>query len=169
MYKLKSALLITVFFIAFMSCKKDKIHTPPSDAEIISFTQNTNLKNRVIYQAESLHTFNPGESLHRYWVGINKKPSHRLHARLLSDSKDILFTIFYPGQNKKVYSKPMDSKDFIGCEIPEQSLTEDEFIIEVFAPKGVVNKKNPVYRLFVGIRGIAPLEFYSKNENTGKK
>ncbi len=161
----KTIPLLSAALLISLCCGREKLHTPPADAEIISFAENKNVQQQVIYQSDYVRTFARGESLHRYWAGINRKPSHRLHLRLLSSSSDILFTVFFPSQNRKVFSKIMDSKEITGCEIPEQVLTDDEFIVEVFAPKGEVFKKDPEYRLFIGIQGYQPLKFYQhKND-----
>lgn len=161
-------LLLTAVLAILPCCGSEKVHTPPPEAEIISFTENKNVQQQVIYQSDYVRKFARGESLHRYWAGINRKPSHRLHVRLLSSSGDILFTVFFPSQNRKVFSKKIDSRDFTGCEVPEQILTGDEFIIEVFAPRGEVFKTEPEYRLFIGIQGYVPLKFYRRTEGNVK-
>lgn len=168
MHKINSVLLVSIIAVS-ISCGRGDVHNPPEGAEIISFAENKYLKDQVIYQSDSVHIFKPGESLHRYWAGISKKPSHRLNVRLLSNSDDIMFTVLFPELNKKVYSKIMQSKDISGCEIPEQLLNEDEFIIEVLAPRGVVSKTQPEYRLFIGIQGYVPLEFYQRKKQGAAK
>lgn len=155
-----SLIIITIF--TALSCGGGIKHTPPPDSEILSFTQNMNIKEQHIYQHDSIYTFVRGEYLHRFWAGVNKKASHRLHVRLLSNSKDILFTVYFPNLKKKFYSNTITDKNLTGYAIQEQLLLEDEFIIEVFAPVAVSFNKNPDYRLFVGIQGNTPLKFYTK-------
>jgi len=143
------------------ACKRELQLTPPPGAKIISFMQNTHIKNRAIYQGQAEAVFKSGETSHTYWGGITTpEPSHRLHARLLGNMQDIYFTLTFTKSGKKVFSTAMKEKEIMGCAIPTQELKENEFIIEVIAPQGLKLAKEAEYRVFVGIEGDKPLKFY---------
>jgi hypothetical protein len=157
-----SAILAAAVFLP--SCKRELQLTPPAGARIISFTQNTHVKNRAIYQGQGEAAFKAGETSHVFWGGVTTPgPSHRLHARLLGNTQDIYFTLTFTKSGKKVFSTAMKEKEIMGCAIPTQELKENEFTIEVMAPQGLKLAKEPEYRVFVGIEGDKPLKFYSGN------
>ncbi len=151
----------TIAIIFVIGCKRELQLTPPAGAKILSFSQNTHVKNRAIYQGQAEAVFKSSETSHTYWGGITTPgPSHRLHARLLGNVRDIYFTLTFTKSGKKVFSTAMKEKEIMGCAIPTQELKENEFIIEVVAPQGLKLAKDAEYRLFIGIEGDKPLKFY---------
>lgn len=161
---LTSVSLLFALSLILPSCKRELQLTPPAGARVISFTQNTHVKNRAIYQGQGEAAFKAGETSHVFWGGVpTPGPSHRLHARLLGNTQDIYFTLTFVKSGKKVFSTAMKEKEIMGCAVPAQELRENEFIIEVMAPQGLKLAREPEYRVFVGIEGDKPLKFYSGN------
>jgi hypothetical protein len=142
-------------------CKKDIHLSPPRDGRVLSFTKNTYVKNRVIYQSQADSYFRKGEISHVYWAGITGgNPSRLLHVQILNSIPEIYFTLSFPESKRKIFCKAGTEKSMTGCSIPGQAFKENEFIIEVMAPQGVKFRKDPEYRLFIGIEADKPLTFY---------
>jgi len=156
----------SVLLLTLSTCKRDLHLTPPAGAQILTFTENTHVKNRFIYQGQAEGVFKSGDASRVYWGGVNTpEPSHRLHARLLGNVQDIYFTLTFPKSGKKIFSTPNREKEIMGCSVPAQDLKENEFIIEVTAPRGLKLDRDPEYRIFVGIEGDKALKFYGVNEH----
>lgn len=153
---------IIVLLMVCLSCSRELSLTPPAGVKILTFEQNVYAKNRAIYQTNADGEFKVSETTHTWWGGIvTPEVSHRLHANLMANIPEIYFIVTFPKSGKKTYCASNKDKNIAGCAISAVELKENEFLIEVFAPKGLSKDKKLMYRLFVGIEGPKQINFFT--------
>lgn len=155
--------IVIVGCIVCLSCSRELPLAPPAGAKILIFEQNTHAKTRAIYQTNADGEFKGGETVHTWWGGIvTREVSHRLHATLMANVPDVYFVIAFPKSGRKSYCVAGKDKNIPGCAIPAEELKENEFLIEVFAPKGLAKETTITYRFFMGIEGQKEIKFYKE-------